>query len=210
LVSLTSGVASATNRLTNNVPNQTANQIGIAQYQTGTSAGGYAMHITESSANAQQFQFGGGNWIYESYIEVDTLSDATDRFRFMSGFGNVATNLNETIGAFFTYDEGGTINGTTASPNWQCITINGGVRTLTTTSVPVTTTWTKLRIVVNPDATSVSFYVNGTLVAFHTTNIPVFTSRFKVKQMIAKALGVNNRFVYCDYIFYENTLTTLR
>jgi hypothetical protein len=211
-VSLVSGVAAATGRLNNNVPNQTANQIGIAQYQTGTATTGYAMHITDSSANAQQFQFGGGNWMYESYIEVSTLSDATDRFRFVSGFGNVATSGVETIGAFFTYDEGGTQNGTIASPNWQCVTVNNLVRTLTTTSIPVTTNWVKLRIIVNADATEVKFYIDGTLVATHTTNIPTFAlgRRFKVKQMIAKSLGTGNRFVYCDYIFYENNLTTLR
>jgi hypothetical protein len=209
-VSLLSGVAAATGRLNNNVPNQTANQIGIAHYQTGTSVGGYAMHITDSSPNAQQFQFGGGNWMYESYIEVNTLSDATNRFRFISGFGNIANSGAETHGAFFTYDEGGVSNGTIASPNWQCVTTVASVRTLTTTSVAVTTTWTKLRIIVNADATEVKFYIDGTLVATHTTNIPVLPTRFKVKQMIAKSLGTGNRFVYCDYIFYENNLTTLR
>jgi hypothetical protein len=210
LVSLTGGTAAATQRLNNFVPNQTANQIGIAQYQTGTLATGWAMHITEQSANGQQFQFGGGTWMYESYIEVDILSDATNRFRFISGFGNVASSGTETNGAFFTYDEGGVSNGTIASPNWQCVTTVGAVRTLTTTSVAVTTTWTKLRIIVNADATEVKFYIDGTLVATHTTNIPVLPNRFKVKQMIAKSLGTGNRFVYCDYIFYENNLTTLR
>jgi hypothetical protein len=209
-VSLTSGVAASTARLTNFVPNQTANQIGIAHYQTGTATTGWAMHITEQSANAQQFQFGGGTWMYESYIEVDILSDATNRFRFISGFGNVASSGTETNGAFFTYDEGGVSNGTIASPNWQCVTTVGAVRTLTTTSVAVTTTWTKLRIIVNADATEVKFYIDGTLVATHTTNIPVLPNRLKVKQMIAKLLGTGNRFVYCDYIFYENNLTTLR
>jgi energy-coupling factor transporter transmembrane protein EcfT len=168
------------------------------------------MHITDSSPNAQQFQFGGGNWMYESYIEVNTLSDATNRFRFISGFGNIANSGAETHGAFFTYDEGGVSNGTIASPNWQCVTTVASVRTLTTTSVAVTTTWTKLRIIVNADATEVKFYIDGTLVATHTTNIPVLPNRFKVKQMIAKSLGTGNRFVYCDYIFYENNLTTLR
>ena len=210
LVSLTGGTAAATQRLTNFVPNQTANQIGIAHYQTGTLATGWAMHITEQSANGQQFQFGGGTWMYESYIEVNTLSDVTNRFRFISGFGNVASSGTETNGAFFTYDEGGVSNGTIASPNWQCVTTVGAIRTLTTTSIAVTTTWTKLRIIVNADATEVKFYIDGTLVATHTTNIPVLPNRFKVKQMIAKSLGTGNRFVFCDYIFYENTLTTLR
>jgi hypothetical protein len=210
LVSSTGGVAASVARLNNFVPNQTANQIGIAQYQTGTSTTGWALHITEQSANAMQFQFGGGTWMYESYIEVDILSDATNRFRFISGFGNVANSGTETNGAFFTYDEGGVSNGTIASPNWQCVTTVGAVRTLTTTSVAVTTTWTKLRIIVNAAATEVKFYIDGILVATHTTNIPVLPTRIKVLQKLVKNLGTGNRFVYCDYIFYENNLTTLR
>jgi hypothetical protein len=210
LVSSTGGVAASVARLNNFVPNQTANQIGIAQYQTGTSTTGWALHITEQSANAMQFQFGGGTWMYESYIEVDILSDATNRFRFISGFGNVANSGTETNGAFFTYDEGGVSNGTIASPNWQCVTTVGAVRTLTTTSVAVTTTWTKLRIIVNAAATEVKFYIDGTLVATHTTNIPVLPTRIKVLQKLVKNLGTGNRFVYCDYLFYENNLTTLR
>jgi hypothetical protein len=210
LVSSTGGVAASVARLNNFVPNQTANQIGIAQYQTGTSTTGWALHITEQSANAMQFQFGGGTWMYESYIQVDILSAATNRFRFISGFGNVANSGAETNGAFFTYDEGGVSNGTIASPNWQCVTTVGAVRTLTTTSVAVTTTWTKLRIIVNADATEVKFYIDGTLVATHTTNIPVLPNRIKVLQKLVKNLGTGNRFVYCDYIFYENNLTTLR
>ena len=210
LVSVIGGVAASAGRLNNNVPNQTANQIGICQYQTGTAVTGFAMHITEASPNAQQFQLGGGTWMYESYIEVAALSDATDGFRFTSGFGNIATAAGETHGVFFTYDLGGTANGAAASTNWQCVTTVGAVRTLTTTSVAVTTTWTKLRIIINADATEVKFYIDGTLVATHTTNIPVFTTRVKVLQKIAKTVGTGNRSIYCDYLFYENNLTTLR
>ena len=212
LIPILAGTGASTARLTNFVPNQTANQIGICMYQTGTTATGWAMHLTESSANAMQFQFGGGSWIYESYIEVDTLSDITERFRFLSGFGNIASVQAETDGVFFIYDESGTSNGTNVSVNWQCISVENAVRTLTTTSVPVTNTWTKLRIAINASGTTASFYVNGTLVAFHTTNIPLFSNgrRCKVKQSIVKTAGTSNRIVYCDYIFYENTLTTLR
>ena len=207
-----SGTAASTYRLINNVPNQSANQIGICQYQTGITATGYAMHITETSVNAMQFQFGGGTWFYESYIEVETLSNATDRYRFLSGFGDNAAGTADGNNAFFTYDEGGTANGTTASANWQCVTSNNSVRTLTTTSVPVTTNWVKLRIIVNAAATQITYFIDGTLVATHTTNIPTFAlgRRFKVKQGIFKTIGTTNRYVFCDYLLYENNLTTLR
>ena len=84
---------------------------------------------------------------------------------------------------------------------------------MTTTSTAVTASaWTKLRIEVNAAGTSVAFYVNGTLVATHTTNIPLASNnRFVlVKQGIAKTLGTTARLIYCDYLGYENILTTPR
>lgn len=194
------------------ISNQTSNQVGICTYATGVSAAGYAMHISESNNVGQQFQFGGGSWIYETYISVEVLSNVTERFRFLTGFGDLATASNENNGAFFTYDEGGTANGAAASANWQCVTVNNATRTLTTTSVAVTTNWVKLKIIVNAAATSITYYVDGTLVATHTTNIPTFAlgRRFKVKQGIFKTIGITARNINCDYLFYENNLTTLR
>jgi hypothetical protein len=211
----TSGTGASVIRQVTNIPNATTNQIGFCQYQTGTILTGYATHINEGFV-AAQFFFGGGTWVFETFVNVETLSDLTNRFRFVAGFGNATTNGAETNGAFFTYDEGATQNGTAASPNWQTQTCNASVRTLTTTSVVVTAgAWTKLRIEVNAEATSVAFYINGTLVATHTTNIPKWVSAnnprgFNVKQTIAKTIGLNNRSVFCDYLGYENRLTTPR
>jgi mRNA-degrading endonuclease toxin of MazEF toxin-antitoxin module len=194
------------------ISNQTSNQIGICTYSTTNAANHYAMHISELNSQGQQFQFGGGTWVYESYIAVETLSDVTNRFRFQTGFGDLATASNDNNGAIIIYDEGGTANGTIASPNWQCVTSNNGLRTLTTTSVAVTTNWVKLKIIVNADATSITYFINGSLVATHITTIPTYAlgRRFKVKQGIFKTIGTTARNVNCDYLFYENNLTTLR
>jgi hypothetical protein len=210
-----SGTGATVNRTSVIVPNQTSNQIGFAQYQTGTILTGYATHINEGFTG-KQFCFAGGAWVFESYVNVETLSDLTNRFRFVSGFGDAPTNASDGNAAIFTYDEGGTQNGTIASPNWQCVTSVSSVRTLTTTSTAVTAgAWTKLRIEVNAAGTSVTFYVNGTLVATHQTNIPTFISAanargFNVKQSILKSTGLTNRSVFCDYLGYENRLTTPR
>jgi mRNA-degrading endonuclease toxin of MazEF toxin-antitoxin module len=194
------------------IANQSSNQIGICTYATSTGATNYAMHISESNSAGQQFQFGGGTWVYESYIAVETLSDVTNRFRFQTGFGDLATASNDNNGAIIIYDEGGTANGTIASANWQCVTSNNGLRTLTTTSVPVTTNWVKLKIIVNAAATQITYFIDGSLVATHITTIPTYAlgRRFKVKQGIFKTIGTTNRNVNCDYLFYENNLTTLR
>lgn len=212
---LISGTGATTERFVVSVPNASINQIGFCQYQTGTTATGYAVHFNEPNVGTQFF-FGGGAWIFETFVCVETLSDATNRFRFITGFGSAATNGAEGNGAFFTYDEGATQNGTAATPNWQTQTCVGSVRTLTTTSTVVTAgAWVKLRIEVNAAGTQVLFYINGTLVATHTTNIPTWVSAanprgFNVKQSIAKTIGTTNRSVFCDYLGYENRLTTAR
>ena len=208
----TSGTgASTTKSTTTAAPNQTVNQIGLCQYQTGTTATGFAAHINDNQG-ALAFTFGGGSWVYETFIEVDTLSTLTEQFRFITGFATQASVINEVNAIIFTYDSGGLRNGTTASANWQCVTSDNSTRTLTTTSVAVTTTWTKLRIEINADATEVKFYINDNLVATHTQNIPKFSnSRFLImKQQLVKSAGTTNRSVYCDYLLYENNLTTLR
>lgn len=214
LQSVISGAGSGTTRNTAAITIQTANQVGLVIYASGTTASGYAMHITESGAQAQPFQFGGGTWLYETYVAVDTnLSTATERYRFITGFGDIAAVSFDNNGASFLYDEGGIAFGTNASPNWQCVTSNNAVRTLTTTSVPVVAnTWYKLRIFVNAAATQITYFINGTLVATHTTNIPTYAlgRRFKVKQGIFKTIGTTNRSIFGDYIIYENNLTTLR
>jgi hypothetical protein len=207
-------VGGSVNRIAN-VPNWLSNQIGVAQYQTGTTPTGYFTHISEGFVN-NQFIFGGGAWIFETYVNVEILSTSLERFRFVSGFGNAPTNASESNGAFFTYDEGGIQNGTVASDNWQCVTSLASTRTLTTTTIPVTAgSWVKLRIEVNALGTSVAFFINGTLVATHTTNIPNYvfgspTRGFNVKQGILKVTGTTNRSVFCDYLGYENYLTTPR
>ena len=208
-------VGGSVNRTVISVPNATTNQIGIAQYQTGTTSTGYFTHVSEGFI-VSQFFFGGGAWIFETFVNVETLSTSSERFRFVTGFGNSATNGSEQNGAIFTYDEGGIQNGTIASPNWQCVTSVANVRTLTTTSTAVTAgAWTRLRIQVNAAGTSVAFFINGTLVATHTTNIPTWLSSasprgFNVKQSILKSIGTTNRSVFCDYLGYENVLTTPR
>ena len=192
------------------IPNRT-NQQGVAFFQTNTVATNYINYC--SSSGAAQFWFGGGAWNYEALININTLSTALERYRMIFGFGSVISNSSETNGVFITYDEGGTANGTTASANWQCVTVDNSVRTLTTSTTAVTASaWNKLRIEINAAGTSVTFYVNGVSIATHQTNIPLASnSRYVLmKTGLAKTIGITTRGFYCDYIGYENILTTAR
>lgn len=193
------------------IPNRT-NQQGVIAFQTGTSSAfGYVTYYGSSGSN--QLWFGNGVWNFETLINISALSTLLERYRLIFGFGSVISNGQETDGVFFTYDEGGTANGTVASANWQCVTVANSVRTLTTTTTAVTAAaWNKLRIEVNAAGTSVTFYVNGTAIATHTTNIPLpSSSRYvHMKMQIAKQIGTTSRALYCDYVGYENILTTPR
>jgi hypothetical protein len=190
------------------IPNRT-NQQGVVFLQTSTLATNYINYC--SCQGSAQFWLGNGIWNYETSININNLSNATERYRLIFGFGSGSGNSTETDGVFFTYDEGATANGTNASPNWQCVTQLSPTRTLTTTTTSVVaSTWIKLRIEINASATSVSFYVNGILVATHTTNIPIPNRYILVKQGIAKTIGTTSRGFYCDYIGYENIQTTPR
>ena len=192
------------------IPNRT-NQQGVAFFQTNTVATNYINYC--SSSGAAQLWFGGGAWNYEALININTLSTALERYRMIFGFGSVISNSSETNGVFITYDEGGTANGTTASANWQCVTVDNSVRTLTTSTTAVTASaWNKLRIEINAAGTSVTFYVNGVSIATHQTNIPLASnSRYVLmKTGLAKTIGITTRGFYCDYIGYENILTTAR
>lgn len=62
---------------------------------------------------------------------------------------------------------------------WQAITRSNSVETATTLTgyVAVANTWDIFEILIAYDASSVQFYINNTLVATHTTNIPIGTSR---------------------------------
>jgi hypothetical protein len=193
-----------------NIPQRT-NQQGVISFTTLAGISNYVMYCS-GNGTAQLF-FGNGAWNFENSFNLANLSDVTNRYRFICGFANNNANTAETDGAFFIYDEGGVSNGTVASANWQCITVANSVRTLTTTSTAVTAAaWSKLRIEINAAGTSAAFYVNGTLVATHTTNIPLGTNnRFVLmKQGIFKSIGITPRVVYFDYIGYENILTTSR
>ena len=192
------------------IPNRTTQQ-GVVFMQTSVLAVNYINYC--SSQGVAQLWFGNGAWNYETSININNLSTAAERYRLIFGYGAGSGNTAEGDGVFFTYDEGGTLNGTAASPNWQCVTVQSSTRTLTTTSTAVAAaTWLKLRIEINAAGTSAAFYLNGTLLATHTTNIPLGSnSRYVlVKQGIAKTIGTTSRGLYVDYIGYENIQTTPR
>jgi hypothetical protein len=204
--------ATFTIRPASEIPFRT-NQIGVGLLQSGASAS-TALFLTTANNNLKTLYLGQGKWNYETSILIPVLSIAASRYRIVCGFGdNNGSAFNEADGVFFIYDEGGTTNGNSASPNWRCITSASNVRTNSNTIPVVANTWLKLRFEVNADATEVKFFINDSLVATHTTNIPKIqnSQTLMLKQGMAKsAPGTINTTMWIDYIGYENFLTTTR
>lgn len=185
------------------------NKNGICLGTTGSTATGYAGPEFGSPNANNGISIGIGELIFEQLVRIPTLSTSTERFVVFEGLIASANFTSPSNGIFFYYDEGGTIS--SASPNWKCYTSNTLVRTLTTTSIVVNAgQWYKLRAVVNAAATSVSFYIDGTLVATHTTNIPPTTIGYALNTLIQKTVGTTARTLQTDYSAISQTFTTPR
>ena len=187
------------------------NQQGFIQPATGSTSTGYAGVYGTTSGN-NFMSLGGGPVSFATSVFVPALSTSLERYRITLGFGTSAINASDPTGILFTYDEGGIQNGTSGSPNWQCITAVSSVRTLTVTSVAVSTTaWQKFSIEINAASTSVEFYIDNVLVATHTTNIPTGISQLVTpKIQVAKAIGTSTRTFFADYFGYKQTYTTAK
>lgn len=192
---------------TNAILNKT-NQQGVVRHTTGTLLSGSAGFTL---GNTSLF-IGQGAISIETYTTIETLSNATERFFTFFGYGVPSYWQNTSNGIFFSYDEGGVqYFGGNATPNWKCYTRAGSTVTMTITTIPVVARqWYKLRIDINNAGNSVGFYINGTLVATHTTNIPASTTGMSVVNLITKTVGTTARTMQTDYFMYKQIFTTPR
>jgi hypothetical protein len=190
--------------------NTITNRMGVVELATGTTSASGQAHIGSGFTTTNSvFAVGGGKILWQSSIRIPTLSTSGERFQFFSGINS--TNNSQTMGnaICFLYDEGGVTGGSTASPNFQMATSFSGVRTWTTSSIPVVANqFYNLKILINDNATSVGFYIDDVLIATHTTNIP--TGILGLQNKIFKSVGTANRTANIDYIGYKQKFTTPR
>jgi hypothetical protein len=185
-------------------PNRT-NQQGVLQLGCGTTVAGSSI-VRVGDNNAVAHYLGNGVYTMQFFANIETLSDATNRFYNFFG-GTSSNNLLSTNAISFIYDEGTNIYGA-ASPNWKCVTRISPTTTTTITTVPVVASqWFVLRIVVNENASSVQFFINNVLVATHTTNIPTLITP---RVAMVKTIGTTNRNTFLDYILIQQIYTTPR
>jgi hypothetical protein len=148
-----------------------------------------------------------------AYANVSALSDATNEYNVAIGVTSLTTNPASTASAdeiLFVYDRdgsGGRSDVSGASANWRCITRASSTSTSTTSSVAVKVEGTdvadKLEIVWT-STSDCKFYINDSLVATHTTNVPtVFNATFYILGNIVKSAGTTSRTLYLGRTYLE-------
>ena len=194
--------------------NSDANKQGFANVNTSNATAGYGNIYIGHNATPN-FILGGGVVSYETLIWLPSLSTSGERFSCLIGFSSGVLNQNNSANNIaFLYDEGNIAfgGGGGASANWRAVTTDTAVRTFTDTGIAVNAgAFIKLRIVVNANASSVEFFIDNTLVATHTTNIPSGnTKRLSVRNYIQKSVGSTTRLLILDYVKLQQTFTTAR
>lgn len=147
------GAASGTT--TANAVGATNGHRGIVQVQTGIVSGNDCDLFMTSAVRFDRTVMIDA-WVKLSAITTETFRVGTMQFDSAASGG--------TDSAIFTFDPA-------VNANIQCITRASSVSTTTTTGVAGATSWKKYTIW-RESSTSVKFYINNTLVATHTTNIP--------------------------------------
>jgi len=183
-----------------------------------TSLCGYATGVTSTgdsqSRTGAYFRPAVGKKIFETRVVVSLLSTALERYVCFAGYLSSTNLLDQANAMYFLYDEGGLSTGSTASPNWQCVCANGGIRTFVTTSVPVTDTSSgamqKLRIDDDGTGANVKFYIDDVLVATITTNVPTSVNSLANTGRILKQAGTTQRVLYVDYMQMQEKFNTPR
>jgi Concanavalin A-like lectin/glucanases superfamily len=185
---------------TTSIPDLTTgnNFLGSATANTGGSINSTGYAAISLFGNNDLIVLGGLQYIYECRIRIPTLS-GTPSFIVVCGFIDTMTNALPNNGVFFEYTN--TLN----SGQWVGITRASSTSNPVNSSIAVVAnTWYKLRAVINSAGTSVSFYVNGTLIGTSTTYIP--TTTLGLACLVYKTSSSSaSRSVNWDYAYWSLT-----
>lgn len=137
------------------------------KFDAGTTSGGYSrLYLQNTSNNLYYINSSEVSVILRAYVIPTTTSSIEFAFGFTDA-ASAALNANNLNNIYF-HSEPGT------NTNWQCCTENGddnfGAGTKTDSGVAVAGSWTLLEI--HYTSGEVNFWIDGALVATHTTNVP--------------------------------------
>lgn len=183
------------------IPTTAANP-GVIQLTVTTANDSSSVFTGNSGGNAAPAWIAGsGVMSITGLVKINALNDGTNNQQTTFGFMN-GIPVNGTQNCMrFEYTSGST--------NWAVRTESSSTSTTTvTTNVAVTTGWNKLMVLCDATAANVSYFVNGVLIATHSTNIP--TTAMGPAFSHAKALGSGALVAGLDLIWPQKVLTTPR
>lgn len=186
--------------VTANTANSDSTHPGTLSASTGsTTTGRSSSCYIESAA----IQFGTYAWRSVGCFKIPTLSDGTETFSVMIGFNDSYTSTTYTDCACFRYQHSAN------SGKLECLTRSNSTGSPTDSGVTVVAdTWISYEIRVNAAGTSVQFYLNGSLVQTHSSDIPTGSSRVLGHgHNIVKSAGSTARTLITDCCLVEGLIT---
>lgn len=144
---------------------------------------------------------GNSTILISARFRINTLDDGTDTYYWKIGLSNTYPTTQN--GVYFIYDK-------SSSVNWQTVTTKASVATTNVSSTAVDTNWHVITIIIT-NATSAAFYLDGTLLFTHTTNIPTATGQScGPTALMLKTGGTLNRSWDIDWFYMRYTLGATR
>lgn len=176
--------------------------LGALQLSTGTTATGLCRMTTSELANLLNFD-SSGKFAFSGRIRIPTLSDATNRFVIRLGFTDVNTGAVPTDGAYIEYDE-------VSSANWRTNARNNAAgAAVSSSSAVAAATWYRFKITCTFESSvlTLRFFINDTLIATRTTDIPTGTARaMGMGISILKSVGTTARTMQVDWLAFHHRL----
>lgn len=184
-----------------------ARRPGIVNVNTGTNTAGKLDWMQSDGTTAiVDFRLVDTELVMGSYAQVNALSDGTNRY-VLRNSGFVSTNNfgGSHSGAFFRYTDN--VN----SGKFEAVTRLTSSETATDTGVTfAAATWYKFEIRIPAAADEVEFYINDSLVATNTTNLPANTSVGLLVASMQKTAGTTSRQLQVDAYWMTLHFTTSR
>lgn len=170
--------------------------LGVAQQYSGTGAGTSSNY---TALNGSSFRAGISTLVAVFRSWLDSVGSVAEGYEWTAGFiDNSAASQQHTDGAYFRFLGDG------VNTNYSCVTSAGGVRTTTVTTVPVVINTEHIfEVQINEAGTQVVFFIDGVVVATHTTNIPGAGQLFAPGFKMHKTVGTAQRYAYYDWFKFQ-------
>ena len=180
----------------NNIWTETASGAGSeAVTVTGSSGYGGVISLTAGNGNGRNIRLS-----FSPRVNFGHASSSTFHARVTCGASTLTDSLREfgfiddsmAQGTFFRHDSA--VDG-----HWYAVTDNGAGETTTDTGISASSSWKTFKIVCE-SSTTIKFYINDSLVATHTTNIPSSTTYTMPSFYTKTTSGSSYHWFFCDWV----------